>query len=170
MTTLIEKDLQFEFPTGWLASKFDEWEFYRAIQKLTPKGMDFVALSPSNELHFIEVKDYRHPEHEEIPLNKLPSEIAGKCLGTSAGIFLARLKASNSEEKSFAVKASKADSIHVTFHVMLPKQRGRLSNPQQVLILLRSKIRQTILNVDPHLKVGIESRGWIVTDRAFHPR
>jgi hypothetical protein len=92
MTILNVDGLNFTFLNGWVASKYDEWSFYRnqfAKQKNNIKAVDILAISPNQLAFFIEVKDYRHPDTEKP--SDLPEAIANKVLHTLAAMLPAKL-------------------------------------------------------------------------------
>ena len=70
--------LDFHFPDGWLASKYDKWSFYNNQFKKLPgtKAVDLLALSPEKTAYLIEVKDYRRPDTERP--SELPQALANK--------------------------------------------------------------------------------------------
>jgi len=96
MPTIIEGNLHFDFPAGWLAVKYDEEQgFYRDtvtrhIQYI--RGVDIVAC-PTDEvgrLLFIEAKDYRKASGIADTLNsELLETMLRKTLGTLAGLTVA---------------------------------------------------------------------------------
>lgn len=171
MITLNEGKLSFTFAEGWLASQYDEWEFYRQIMDkgFGAKGVDFVAISPEKVLHLIEVKDFRHPEHKTVPISDLPEEITKKCLDTMTGLFAARILANDPDELEFAREAARTKKLQVTFHFMIKRESGRLSNPGQVQNNLHTKLQSKIRKIDPHARVVAKGYPWKVHDHSFHP-
>jgi len=69
MTSIEEGGLVFQFPDGWVASKYDAWTCYRKhFQNLCDsKAVDILALPPESDgtLWLIEVKDYRHSRRQK---------------------------------------------------------------------------------------------------------
>lgn len=57
----IEGDLIFGFPKHWGVRKYDQQRFYRHMGGMGLKGVDFIAIDPSDggHLYLIEVKNYR---------------------------------------------------------------------------------------------------------------
>lgn len=61
MPEIIEGELCFRFPDGWLVSKFDADDGFavRKFQIDRTKKVDILALSPKPKLYIIEIKDFR---------------------------------------------------------------------------------------------------------------
>ena len=80
-----ESDLIFEFPLDWRVRQFDATAAYKSISGRGLKGVDFIAISPEEELWLIEVKNYR-PRHKgdneyrarRRPPDQLAQMMAGK--------------------------------------------------------------------------------------------
>lgn len=53
-----ESDLTFSFPNDWTVKKFDSTKFYKYLSGYGLKGVDFIVISPKEELILIEVKNY----------------------------------------------------------------------------------------------------------------
>ncbi|MEN9848166.1 MAG: hypothetical protein RL368_906 [Pseudomonadota bacterium] len=99
-TTIIEDRLSFEFPAGWHATKFDDWQFYntkmlsmqyqsketqtlhvelpsgeKTVLTQSISGMDILAMDTEKTLWLIEVKDYRpHPKAKSKDLHDFSDE------------------------------------------------------------------------------------------------
>ncbi|MBQ7584653.1 MAG: hypothetical protein IJU40_00185, partial [Desulfovibrionaceae bacterium] len=72
--------LTFIFPSNWLVSKYDEWNFYKnQFQKNNIKAIDVIAID-ENDLYLIEVKDYRR--FKRIKSESLDDELQLKVLHT----------------------------------------------------------------------------------------
>ena len=154
MTTSLDVDGRtFDFKTGWEAVKYDEWQYYRRQFATTgAKAVDIAALDLSATLFLIEVKDYRHIEARQIPLEDLPMTVASKCRDTLGGLAAGRLNA-NADELDFSRKAMRAQRIVVVLHIELPRKGGRLSNPGRLIINLRTKLRTAVKGIDSHALV-----------------
>lgn len=95
MPTLTEGKLQFDFPSGWQAVKYDEEQgFYRTtiirhVQHV--RGVDLVACpADATRLVLIEVKDYREATTVDDTLNSTSLQtVQHKTLGTLAGLVAA---------------------------------------------------------------------------------
>ena len=104
MSVVVKVDtLTFTFPSGWVAEKFDDSNFYRnqfSRQFNGIKAVDLLALSPERTAYFIEVKDYRHPN--TIKPSDLADSIAKKVMMTLAALLPAKHRANEPREKVFA--------------------------------------------------------------------
>ena len=162
-TSLSVERLVFSFPRGWLASKYDDWSFYRnqfSSQGGGIKAIDLLALSPNGDAYLIEVKDYRHPD--AVRPSELPQAIADKVLMTLAALLPAKLRASDAGERESADKILQCKKLRVIAHVEQPRAHRPLVDPAD----LRMKLRQLLRAVDPHVKVvstsHMSSLGWTV--------
>lgn len=95
--------LSFAFDDDWLASKYDDWSFYRnRFRKLRDKvkAIDLLAIDPDQTAWLIEVKDYRrHPRTKPIDLAE---EVAHKVFDTLAALLPARVNGDVAEETTIA--------------------------------------------------------------------
>ena len=102
---ITEGDLNFDFETddGSLASKYDEWIFYRNhFCKIAEsvKAIDFIYVDKKQRCTWlIEVKDYRHPQTEQIKPSELADAVALKVRDTLAGLVAAKCNANDDVEK-----------------------------------------------------------------------
>ncbi|MCY4138351.1 MAG: hypothetical protein OXF56_08830 [Rhodobacteraceae bacterium] len=98
MTTIMEGPLAFGFPAGCLASKYDDWAFYRNQFQLIAggcKGIDILCVE--DEVSWlIEVKDYRH--HRRTKTIDIADELAIKVRDTLAGLATAAKVANDVDE------------------------------------------------------------------------
>ncbi len=153
MPAIKEGNLTFSFEFG--AVKFDDSAFYRRqfvrIQN-NIQAVDIVAVD-NETAYLIEVKDYTHPDTENLTLKELIRTIISKILLTLSAILPMKNNANVRAEKMIAEKFSRADRISVIFHMELPPPRRTLRqsafNIQNLQIQLRRKLR----SVDPHLKI-----------------
>ena len=102
MTILSEGCLQFNFDQSCLAEKYDDWSFYRNQFQSTcgsAKAVDMICLSDDISW-LIEIKDYR--QHKRTKPQDLGDEVALKVRDTLAGLVAAKMKANDSNEKTFA--------------------------------------------------------------------
>lgn len=155
MMEIQEGVLTFKFETvnGSLASQYDTWEFYRQqFIKVAggTKAVDFIYFNkPQNTSWLIEVKDYRHPDTEQIKPSKLGDIVAIKVRDTLAGLAAARFNANDLQEKRLADKLLKANSIRVVLHMEQNPRRDRYIDPADVLL----KLKQSLKAVDAHPRV-----------------
>ena len=92
--------LNFDFPDGWEAGKYDDWKFYRnnfCTMFDGIKAVDILAVAPDETAYLIEVKDYR------VGSGNLPSaiveELCRKAVGTLAALLPASLQAGDPGEQ-----------------------------------------------------------------------
>ena len=140
MPSITEGALTFQFPDGWLVTKFDAWSFYRnQFQKLCggTKAIDMLAIASNRCVWAIEVKDYRvHPRTKTI---ELTDEVAYKVRDSLAALVAARIKANDPEEKAMSNAALAATgfawycisnnrrSTQSSSHAPLTRHRSRRS-------------------------------------------
>lgn len=158
------ENLNFSFPANWLASKYDDWSYYRnqfSRQGNHIKATDIVALSPEREAYFIEVKDYRHPD--TIKPSELPEAIAKKVLFTLAAMLPAKLHANEPAEKQIATQVLNCISLTIVVHIEQPQ------NHQPVVDLadVKQKLASLLKAVDKHPKIvsmtKMHGLSWSVT-------
>ncbi|HZF53108.1 MAG TPA: hypothetical protein VE093_30855 [Polyangiaceae bacterium] len=159
--------LQFDFPSTWATSKYDEWVFYCAQFRGMwdgIKAVDLLALDPDQTAWFIEVKDYRM--HVRTKPSELGGEVARKVFDTLAAMLPAKLNANDTEEVKMATAVLKAKKLRVVLHLEQPKKRSALRpraiDPANVLQTLRRLLKP----IDAHPIVAettrMESVGWSV--------
>jgi hypothetical protein len=174
MPTITEGQLRFDFPNGWLASKFDDWSFYRnQFSKLASaelvcskcdgrvlcencgsrrvagtKGCDFLAIEVRICFWLIEVKDYR--QHVRIKVIALADEVALKARDSLAALVAARINANEATEREAALAALQCMRLRVVLHLEQPAKHSKLFpraiDPADVL----QRLKQLIKGIDPH--------------------
>lgn len=160
---------QFDFPSGWDATKYDDWRFYRDhFAKALGggvKAVDVLALAPDSTLWFIEVKDYRWP-NPTIPLpSDLAKVVAQKIFCTSAALLPAATLAAIAHERVFAGQALGATTIRAVLHMEqpAPTSLGPAISKADVL----QKLRKLLRGIDPNAIVvdsaAMGSLLWTVT-------
>jgi len=164
MSQLQVQRLTFTFPSGWSASKYDDWSFYRnqfVRQFDAIQGVDLIALAPDDTAYLIEVKDYRHPDTEKP--SELPRAIANKVLMTLAAMLPAKLHGNDPSECAIAASVLKCRELRVVAHVELPQAH----RPVVDLADLKQKLAQLLRAVDAHPKVvstnKLRGLAWQVT-------
>lgn len=150
-TILAEGDLTFTFAAGAVASKYDEWSFYRnQFQQrcgTDNKAVDLICIS-QDTVWLIEVKDYR--VHTRTKAEELAEEIAIKVRDTLAGLVVARFRANEQQERTFADNVLKANSLRVVCHIEQPAKTSRLRPRAIEHDKLKMKLRGLLKAVDPH--------------------
>ena len=168
MTILSEGCLQFNFDQSCLAEKYDDWSFYRNQFQSTcgsAKAIDMICLS-KNISWLIEIKDYR--QHKRTKPQDLGDEVALKVRDTLAGLVAAKMKANDSNEKTFAKRVLQSKAIRVVLHLEQPVKHSRLFplaiDPASVLQSLKRQLRA----IDAHPRVVNQNNlsatmNWTVT-------
>lgn len=168
MPNLLIDGLTFTFPVDSLASKYDEWSFYRKQFSSVCGGSKAVdALCFQNGTTWlIEVKDYRI--HHRTKPQDLGDEIASKVRDTLAGLVATKINSHDFEEKQLATQFLGASKLVVVCHIEQPNTRSKLF-PQIVksadLVL---KLKQKLKAIDAHPRVVDmatlhPSMGWTVS-------
>ena len=167
MPTINEGQLTFTFPDNWLASKFDEWSFYRnQFHKVCggTKAVDIVAVEPGESLWSIEVKDYRQDRRTKTI--DLADEIALKVRDSLAGVAAASVNANDASEKRLAGKAMRCTQLRVVLHLEQPAKHSKLFPRAIDPANIKQKLKQLIRAIDPHPSVLETARmnavGWSV--------
>lgn len=149
-----EGNLNFQFPTDALVSKYDDWTFYRnQFQKVTgsTKAVDIICIDKQADATWlIEIKDYRHPDSEKITVSKLANAVAIKVRDTLAGLAAAKNTANDLNERNLAKQAINTSSFNVVLHVEMPPQNKVIKLD---LVNLVMKLKQQIKAIDAHPKV-----------------
>jgi hypothetical protein len=175
-TTIVEGSLQFEFPEGWKASKFDEWSFYRnqfarvgdaemrcnregcggivecascgRKRVAGTKGVDILALSPDSACWLIEIKDYRSTRETDFAF--LADTVALKVRDTLACLAAARWNANDEAERKQATAALAAPRSRIVLHLEVPAGGRALfaSSTRRANVL--NRLKQLVKSVDPH--------------------
>jgi hypothetical protein len=152
MTQIVEGQLAFDFPQGLLATKYDEWDFYRHrfIGMLSGiKAVDIIYVD-GTVTWLIEVKDYRR--NRRTKPSELADEVAKKVFDTLAGLATARFNA-DPDERTSAKKALRTDRLRVVLHLEQPANPSRLF-PQSIdPAKLKQKLKQVLKPVDAHPRV-----------------
>lgn len=151
MADLDVDGLTFTFPDTWLASKFDEWSFYRNhFIKLRDnlQAVDILVISPEKTAYLVEVKDYRHPDAGKP--SELAETIVNKVLCTLAALLPARLHAStHDEEKAISKAVLGCKGIQVVVHIEQPAAH----QPRVDLADLKQKLKTKLRAIDAHPKI-----------------
>ena len=97
---------RFSFPDGWRVLKYDDCSLHR--NQFQPfaggsKALDAVALAPDRTMWLIEVKDYSDSRRSKA--GTVFSEVAAKVRATLAELAVARVRATDDDERDFAHEA-----------------------------------------------------------------
>ncbi len=151
MPSLTVDGLDFAFPEGWRASRYDDWSFYRrrfARMRDGIKALDLLALSPTRTAWLIEVKDYR--QHARTKSIELADEVGRKVFDTLAALLPASLGADDAAEKRMAKALLGGRELRIVLHLEQPAKHSRLRpraiNPPDV----RQQLRRVLKPIDAH--------------------
>lgn len=167
MPTIKEGQLSFHFDFD--AIKLDDCHYYRKhfIKiKNDIKAIDILAVD-SEIGYLIEVKDYRHPETENLELKDLIKAIIDKVLCTLSMMLPMKNNAYKLSEREIANQFSGVSRIRVVLHIETPPRRRTLNaskwNPQTIQMQLKRRLS----SIDPHPKVvskdNLKALPWTVT-------
>lgn len=151
MVSITEGSLKFDFPTGWLAEKFDDWSFYRnQFQTVcgSAKAVDVMAVDPNTCFWNIEAKDYRR--HRRTKTINIADEVAIKVRDSLAAIVAANSNANDPREKSFARRALRCASVRVVLHLEQPQKHSKLFPRAISPANVTQRLKQLIKAIDPH--------------------
>ena len=138
-----EGALQFNFPNGCRASKYDDWSFYRnQFQSIADgsRAVDIVCVEPGVSW-LIEIKDYRrYPRTKAIDI---ADEVAVKVRDTLAGLAAAASNANEIQERKHARQVLASRKWRVVLHLEQSKTSRKLwrnfMDPAALLLKLKTK-------------------------------
>ena len=148
---ITEGQLQFTFPDNTIATKYDEWGFYR--QRFNSafggtKAIDMLHVDAEKTAWLIEVKDYRSDRRTKP--SDLGEEIALKVRDTLVGLVAARFQSSDRSEQQAAKKVLQAKQLKIVLHLEQPRKPSRLF-PQVVdPANLQIRLKTLLKTVDVH--------------------
>lgn len=151
MTTLREGALEYVFEESWIASKYDEWPFYREHFESAlggNKAVDVVAHDTKGTLWLIEIKDYR--QFRRTKTIDLCEEVAVKVRDSLAGIFAAATWHSEHPHLADAQKHLSAKKVRVVLHLEQPGHHTKLFPRAFNRTKLQQRLKQLVNAVDPH--------------------
>ncbi len=154
MTTIREGRVSWTFGGDWVATKYDDWSFYR--NQFTglggsSKAVDILALDPATKvLWMVEAKDFttepRDPTKPELWL-----EVAQKARDTLAGIIAAAC--ATCDQQALARLLLGADKLRVVLHVEQPSKPSKLFPQSYDPADLLDKLKAAVRPIDPHPRV-----------------
>ena len=150
MTEIDEGDLKFSFTDDCVATKYDEWSFYRnQFQSVASgsKAVDIICLS-NDAAWLIEIKDYR--QHSRQKFSDIDDEVASKVRDTLAGLAAASANANCRDERALARRALRVRRWRVVLHLEQPNASSRLWRRESRVANVLSKIRTKMKAVDAH--------------------
>jgi hypothetical protein len=143
--------MRLTMPVGWWVWKYDDSSFHRnQFQAFAggSKAMDAVALADDGTLWLIEVKDYRRNRRSK-PISVF-AEVAAKVRATLAGLAVARVRANDPQEKTWALQALACQNVRVALQLAQPVKPSRLFPLLLEPADAQLKLRQAIRPVDAH--------------------
>ncbi len=171
MATLTEGSLEFEFPSGWRETKFDEWAFYRnQFQKLGQahihcsrcevpmectcgnrrvagtKGVDFLAIDTTTNCWHIEVKDYRATRASDFTF--LADEVALKVRDTLSCLVACSINGNEPRETTIANRAVRSNSHRVVLHLEQPTYHRSLVSRNSRRASVLQRLKQLVRPID----------------------
>ncbi len=120
-----EGNLSFSFE--FEAIKFDDTAYYRKHFIKIQNGIsaiDILAVN-NNVGYLIEIKDYTHPDTENLKPLDLIEAIVNKVISTLSAILPMKNNANDQTEKNIARLFSNTDEIKVFLHIELGSSRFR---------------------------------------------
>ncbi len=173
MITVTVEGLEFTFPEGWLASKYDDWSHYRSHRdqfdrmNVGVKAVDVLAVEPGECCWLVEVKDYRL--HQRTKAIDIAAEFAQKVRDTLAGLVASQFLANDAQERDSARRALRATRLRVVLHL---EQRAKPSKLFPITIDpadVRNKLKKLLKAIDPQPRVvamaAMRGLPWVVTPR-----
>lgn len=150
---ITEDKLSFSFPAEIMATKYDDWSFYRNQFNAAfggTKATDLIAID-GDTTWLVEIKDYR--QHRRTKPIELGDEVAIKMRDTLAGLTAAQCNANETSEKQFARNALKAKKLRVVLHLEQPQKHSRLFPRAIDPVAVLQKMKQKLKAIDAHPKV-----------------
>jgi hypothetical protein len=170
MTVLHVDGLDFILPGQWLASKYDDWSFYRnqfARIGSGIKAVDLIAIS-ADAVWVVEVKDYR--VHRRTKTVDMAQEFADKVLHTLSALLPAKLNAAEQSERDFAARVLASSRLRLVLHLEQPAKHSKLFPRSIDPANIKLKIKQKLKAIDPHPVVAemgkMQDLPWSVANRS----
>jgi len=155
-----EGKLQFDFPLPFNAIKFDDTIYYRNhFMKIQEgiKAIDILAITNS-ENYMIEVKDYTHPETEQLSQIQLIEDIIKKIICSLSAIYSMSLKANSQDEKDITNNFLKNEELHIVFHIEIPPPRRGLVQSRYRLSNIQTKLRDRLKSITSKSNIKVVSK------------
>lgn len=152
------------------AIKFDDSAYYRDHFIKIQNGIGAVDLLAVNDEtgYLIEIKDYTHPDTENLKPNELIEAIVNKVVSTLAAMLPMKNNASISAEKEIAEIFAKTSQIRVVLHIEKPPARRTLKQSCYNFQEIEKSLRRKLKPIDAHPKVvskaNLKGLPWLVTE------
>ena len=166
-----EGKLTFDFPLPFNAISFDDTVYYRNhFMKIQEgiKAIDILTITNS-ENYMIEVKDYTHPETQQLSQIQLIEDIIKKIICSLSTIFPMSLKANNQVEKDIAINFLENTELYIIFYIEIPPPRRGLSQSKYKLSNIQTKLRDKLKSITNKSNIKVVSKNnlknlpWSVT-------
>ena len=167
MQSIVEKKLCFSFEFD--AIKFDDTSYYKDFKKIQDgiKGVDILAVDDETG-YLIEIKDYTHPDTENLKPSDLIEAILNKVVSTLAAMLPMKNKASHQTEKKIAENFAKTSHIRVVLHIEKPPARRTLKQSCYNFQEIETSLKRKLKPIDAHPKVvskdNLKGLPWVVTE------
>jgi len=151
------------------AIKFDDSAYYRDHFIKIQNGIGAVDLLAVNDDtgYLIEIKDYTHPDTENLKPNNLIEAIVNKVVSTLAAVLPMKNNASVPAEKEIAEIFAKKSRIRVVLHIEKPPPRRTLKQSCYNFQTIEEDLRRKLKPIDAHPKViskdNLKGCPWAVT-------
>jgi len=148
-----EGNLTFNFEFN--AIKFDDSQYYREHFSKIKNGIAAVDILAVNDDigYLIEIKDYTHPDTENLTMTNLVDTIVSKVISTLAAMLPMKNNANNNDEKQIAALFSQLNNIKIFFHIELPPPRNSLKQSCYDLKEIENLLKKKLKPIDAHPKV-----------------
>ena len=151
MSSVNVDGFDFDFPSTWKQSKYDDWAFYRnQFSRMWPgiKAIDLLAVDPEKNAWFIELKDYR--ANVRTKPSDLGEEVARKVFDTLAAMLPAKVNAHEADEAHMARAVLGAKKLRVVLHLEQPKKHSTLRPRAIDPAAVQQDLRRLLKPIDPH--------------------
>lgn len=154
MPSITERNLTFDFPAQWDATKFDEWSFYRnQFQSVCggTKAIDVLAIQHPACMWAIEVKDYR--QHRRLKTIDIADEVACKVRDSLAALVAIRVNSNDNAERDRAQSALDCNRIGIVLHLEQPAKHSKLFPRAIDPAKVEQRLKQLLRAICAHPKV-----------------
>jgi len=151
--TISEDNLSFNFEFD--AIKFDDTSYYREHFSRIKNDIAAVdILAVNNEIgYLIEIKNYTHPDTENLSSSDLIDAIVKKVISTLSAILPMKNSAGIPEEKKIAKYFANSSQIRVVLHIEKPPARRTLKQSCYDIQNIETSLKRKLKPIDAHPKV-----------------
>lgn len=153
MASITEGNLSFTFEFN--AIKFDDTSYYREhFSKIQNNIAAVDILTVNNGIgYLIEIKDYTHPDTENLSSKDLIDAIIKKVISTLSAILPMKNSAGNEAERKIAEDFAKSSEIRIVLHIEKPPARRTLKQSCYNFQEIESSLKRKLKPIDAHPKV-----------------